>query len=256
MVSARSRSRVKRRKTIRDIGEIVLGVLIALALGAVASEIGWEVEVWRAEQALANELGEAVGQGLQRGRADGCIEGKLAAIGAILDKAEAEGRFPQVGDLGRPLLRTWSTDVWDSTRNADIASKMDRETLDNLSGVYRFIAEIDQSTFRESEAWVELFAIVGPGRPADAAELRALRGSLARARAAHRSVVGSGVWLDALVRRLDLPLNPDAVEQYRDVSITEYCAPIAPWRGERYGEAPFRGSAERARRMSGSEIVS
>lgn len=253
MVSARSRSRVKRRKTIRDVGEIVLGVLIALGLGAVASQIGWEVEVWRANRAIANELGEAVGQGLQRVRADKCIEAKLSSIGATLDKAEVEGRFARTGELGRPLTRTWSTDVWDSTRSADIASQMDRERLDDLSGVYRLIAIIDESTTREEEAWTELFAIVGPGRVADAAELRALRGSLARARSAHRSIVGSGVWLDGLVIRLGLPVNRESVRQYRNASIAEHCGPIAAWRGERYGEAPFRNPVERAQRMLGTE---
>lgn len=253
MVSARWKSRVKRRKTLRDVGEIVMGVLIALALGAVATQIGWEIDVWRANRAIANELGEAVGQGVQRQRADACVERKLASIGAILDEAEASGRFPPLGDLGRPLLRTWSTDVWDSTRSADIASQMDRETLDNLSGVYRFIAQIDQATLREADAWVELFAIVGPGRPADPVELRALRGSLARARAAHRTILGSSIWLDALTRRLELPVNRESSREYADADIGEYCAPVAPYGGERYGEAPFRGAAERARRMSAAE---
>jgi hypothetical protein len=250
MVSARSRARVKRRNMMRDVGEIVLGVLIALALGAVATQIGWEVDVWRAKQAIANELGEAVGQGVQRQRADRCIETKLASFAEILDEAEASGRFPAIGDLGSPLVRTWSTDVWDSTRNADIASQMDRETLDDLSGVYRFIADIDAATKAEVAAWTELFAIVGPGREADPVELRALRAALARARAAHRTIVGSSVWLDALTRRLELPVNRDAVRQYAAAPFAEHCAPIAPYRGERYGEAPFRGSAERARRLS------
>lgn len=253
MVSARWKSRVKRRKMLRDVGEIVLGVLIALALGAVANEIGSEVEVWRANQAIADELGEAVGQGMQRQRADACVERKLASFAEILDAADASGRLPAVGDLGRPLLRTWSTDVWDSTRSANIASQMDRERLDDLSGVYRFIARIDEATNRETDAWIDLFAMVGPGRAIDVAEIRDLRRALAQARAAHRNVVGSSVWLDALTRKLSLPVNRDAVRQYAAAPIGIYCAPIAPYRGERYGEAPFRGSAERARSMSATE---
>jgi hypothetical protein len=250
MVSTRARARVKRRKTIRDIGEIVLGVLIALALGAVATQIGWEVDVWRAKQAIANELGEAVGQGLQRERADGCIERKLTSIAVILDEAESSGRFPAVGDIGKPLRRTWSTGVWDATRSGDIASQMDRETLDDLSGVYRHVTGMDAATQSESQAWIDLFAIVGPGRAADPAEIRALRGSLARARADHRTIAATGVRLNALVHRLELPVNTDAVTQYRDISIADHCTPIAPYRGERYGEAPFRDAVARVRDMA------
>ena len=114
-------------------------------------------------------------------------------------------------------------------------------------------ARIDASTNAEVQAWTDLFAMVGPGRPTDATELRALRSALARARAAHRTIVGSSVWLEVLTRKLELPVNSDAVHQYAGVDFAEYCASIAPYRGERYGEAPFRGTAERARRMSASE---
>jgi hypothetical protein len=39
-MNARGRRLAKRHKFLREIGSIVLGVLIALALGAVANEIG------------------------------------------------------------------------------------------------------------------------------------------------------------------------------------------------------------------------
>src|SRR4051794_11189569 len=43
----------KWRKFLREIGGIVIGVLIALALGAVATEIGWAIDVRAAKGALA-----------------------------------------------------------------------------------------------------------------------------------------------------------------------------------------------------------
>src|SRR6476661_10863204 len=109
MVSARWKSRVKRRKMLRDVGEIVLGVLFALALGAVASEIGWMLEIRQARSAIANELGEIIGQGRERGRADRCIESRLDAIGAVIDGAAEDGRLPATGTIGDPMFRTWST---------------------------------------------------------------------------------------------------------------------------------------------------
>lgn len=247
MVSARARSRVKRRKTIRDIGEIVLGVLIALALGAVASEIGWKIEVWQAKRALSAELGEIVGQALQRERADRCIEARLDAIATLLDATETSGRLPPVGDIGQPLSRTWSTDVWDATRAADIASHMDRSEIDDISGVYSLIALVSEATDDEARAWIELFGIVGPGRAVEAGELRVLRGALARARAAHRMILGGGIRIDNYVRELSLPADADDIAKYRDESIEVVCQPIAPHAGERYGEAPFRGIAGRLR---------
>lgn len=247
MVSARWRSRVKRRKMLRDVGEIVLGVVIALALGAVASEIGWKLEVRKAKAALSSELGEIVGQALQRERADACIERRLDAIGSILDAAQESGRLPPVGDIGQPLSRTWSTDVWDATRSADIASHMERSEIDDISGVYSLIAVVRDATQDEIDAWIELYAIVGPGRALDAGELRVLRGSLARARAAHRMVLGGGIRIDNYVRELELPADARDIAKYRDESIAIVCRPPAPHAGERYGEAPFRGIAGRLR---------
>ena len=252
MVSARWRSRVLRRKYLREIGSIVVGVLIALAFGAVASEIGWMLEVRQAKAALSNELGEIVGQGLQRERADGCIERRFDAIGAILDEAEQSGRLPAIGDIGQPLTRTWSTDVWDATRSAEIASHMDRGTLDDISGVYSLIVVVRDATADELQSWIDLFAIVGPGRPVDAGELRALRGALARARAAHRMVLGGSIRIDTYVRELGLPVDAQDVIKYRDETIGLVCGGPSAYAGEHYGEAPFRGVAKRLRKAASS----
>lgn len=252
MVSARARSRVKRRKTIRDIGEIVLGVLIALALGAVASEIGWKIEVFQARRAIANELGEIIGQGRERASAERCVEQRLDAIGAIIDRAGTDGRLPATGSLGDPLFRTWSTGVWDATRGAQIASKMSREEQDDLSGVYRIVQVIDRATDEELAAWTELYAIVGPGRPIDASEVAALRNSLARARLAHRQIAISGIMTDRYARSLDLPVNDDAVAQYSRTGSDLLCGPLPAYRGERYGSAPLtHGFARVHKRLGG-----
>lgn len=242
---AERRSRWKSR--LRDIGSIVLGVLIALGLGAIASEIGWRMEAANARDALADELGEIIGQGLERERADQCVERKLDAIAAILTEAERAGRLPAVGSIGEPMYRTWSTGVWNSTISADIASHMDRDTLDNLSGVYEFVGDINVATKQEVTAWTELFAIVGPGRATSAAEIQGLRGAISRARLAHRMILIGAVRMDQIVKAYDLPVNRDTVAEYRDGSLARYCGPIAAPAGETYGQAPYQGVRERVR---------
>src|SRR5437762_598804 len=42
------------KNRLREIGNIVLGVLIALGLGAIANEIGWKIEAASARSALAD----------------------------------------------------------------------------------------------------------------------------------------------------------------------------------------------------------
>lgn len=248
MVSARWKSRIWRRKFVREIGSIVLGVLIALGLGAVASEIGWKIEVANAREALASEIGEIAGQARQRERADSCIEARLDAIGAILDEAEKTGRLPPVGALGVPLLRTWSTDVWDTTRSAAIASHMPRHELDDLSGVYSLVAVIQAATLEERSAWHQLDGIVGPGRSLSPDELRDLRAALIEARIGNRTVGGAGVAFDKFVAALHLPVDQADVTKYAAADISAQCQPIPPWNGEHYGWAPGRGNAADVRR--------
>lgn len=237
------RSRWWRRKFLREIASIVLGVLIALALGALAAEIGWRIEVAQANDALGEELGEIVGQGLERERADRCVETKLDAIGAIINGAEASGRLPPTGTIGTPLYRTWSTGLWDSTVSADIASHMRRETLDNLSGAYQFVRIIDQATADELAAWIELYAVVGPGRAVSTEELTRLRDALSRARSAHRRIAMGGIRLDQLTRKFALPVDAETVRRYREGPLGPICEPIAEYDGEQYGSAPFSGAA-------------
>jgi len=242
---ATRRERWKSR--LREIGNIVLGVLIALGLGAIANEVGWKVEAASARSALADELGEIIGQGLERERADACIERKLDAIAAILTEAERTGRLPPTGSIGNPMYRTWSTGVWESTLNADIGSHMNRETLDNLSGVYRFVGDIETASETEIEAWTRLYAIVGPGRAIDRGEIQDLRAAISRARTAHRLIVAGGVRMDQIATAFDLPVNRKTVAEYRDSSLERQCRPIAEPAGEAYGAAPFAGIGAAAR---------
>lgn len=235
------------RKRLAEIGDIVLGVLIALTLGAIASEIGWRFEVANARDALADELGEIVGQARERERADGCIEAKLDVIGNILTAAETSGRLPPTGRIGKPMYRTWSHGVWDSTLNAEIGSHFDREDLDNLSGAYQFVDIINRHAEEEVEAWTRLYAIVGPGRAISPAEIADLRQALSLARTAHRYIVLSGIRMDQIVAAFHLPLSQNSVDDYADLNNDETCGPIPPPDGRSYGEAPNRGVVQKAR---------
>src|SRR5262245_23043489 len=97
-----------------EVGKIVLGVLVALGLGAVATDIGWRVEVDRARTALTYELGETVGQADERVKYASCVERRLDRIAQIVEQAAASGRLPPIGDISNPMFRTWNRGVWDS----------------------------------------------------------------------------------------------------------------------------------------------
>jgi hypothetical protein len=238
----------KRRKFLREIGSIVLGVLIALALGAVAAEIGWVIDVQNAKKAIGEELGEIVGQGQERVRLYPCVERKLTAVGDILNDADRSGRLPAVGDIGNPAWRTWPHNVWDSTIGSDTAAHFSRDTLDNISGVYELVSLINRYTDEEIEAWRRLYAIVGPGRPITKDELVSLRDALSSARLSNRMITGSSLRMSQIARAYDLPVNRNIVAKWANAPIDRYCAPIARPNGEAYGDSILGDMFERAQK--------
>jgi hypothetical protein len=238
------------RKFLREVGSVVLGVLVALALGAVASEIGWRIEVAEARGALAEEMGEVLGQARERERLQSCFDRKLDAVAAIVDKAALDGRLPPVGDLGDPLVRTWSRGVWDSTQNAETAAHFDRETLDNLSGVYEFVDRLNRINERELDLWTRLYTIVGPGRPIGEEEVAGLRQTISDARAASNLMSLFGVRIQQVVDAFGLPYDRDVLARYGDRSLANVpvCHPISTVIPPGYGQAPLQQSAVLARR--------
>lgn len=243
-----ARSRRDRWKArLREIANIVLGVLIALGLGAIANEIGWRIEVHNARAAIGDELGEILGQARERERMEPCIERKLDAIATILTEADKTGQLPAVGDIGNPGWRTWSHNVWDSTIGADIASHFDRETLDNISGLYEFVTIINRSSIDELDAWRRLFAIVGPGRAISRDEIVELRDALSTARLANRMMTTSSLRMTQIAFAFGLPVNKHTVAEYANGDLSRYCAPISAPDGRQYGDAIMRGIVDRVR---------
>lgn len=235
------------RKRRSEIGDIVLGVLIALALGAVATWIGWRIDVAKAEDSLADELGEIAGQGAFRERTYACQEAKLDQLAGMLDAADRTGRLPPTGPIGEPVNLSWSRGVWDSTVGSDTAGHFGRSMLDNLSGAYGMVDIINARSQAELDAWTRLYAIVGPGRTVSASEIADLRGALAEARVSNRLIVAASLRVHQTIDAFDLPVNRDTIRQYGDTPINRYCTPIAAPDGRPYGQAPLSKVVERVR---------
>jgi hypothetical protein len=227
----------------------VLGVLIALALGAVATEIGWQIEILGAKHSLAAEMGEILGQAQERDRVDQCYRRRLNQISAIVEDAAKTGRLPPVGALGQPLLRTWSHGVWDSTLNAETAAHFDRDTLDNMSGAYEFVSLIGAANAREIDDWTRLAAISGPGRAFGADEANEMRAAIAAARTDNGLIALYSVRIRQVADAFGLPYDAKDVAKYGSRPLSDYalCGPISKAIPTGYGVSPIDGAVDQAR---------
>jgi hypothetical protein len=237
------------RKFVREVGSVVLGVLIALALGAVASEIGWRIYVHNARNAIAEELGEAMGQARERERIEHCYIRRLDALAAIVERAAETGRLPAAGSPGSPIMRTWSRGVWTSVVGSETAAHFGRDKLDNLSGAYEFIDLIARHSERELDLWSAIFTMVGQGRRIDAGETASLRAAIVAARFESNLITLSAVRLQQTVIAFDLDYNRDAARPYEqnDVNAADICKPAFLPVSATVGLAPLSGGSDRAR---------
>lgn len=170
------------RKFLREVGSVVLGVLIALGLGAVASDIGWRIEVANARQQIRYELGH--NRELARWASDEvpCVTRRLEELAAILTEASRTRRLPPLGGIGTPGFGSWPRGVWDATMAAQTAAHFPASELHSLSRVYRTLEGNSNIAPETRSAWMTLSMMTGPGRTLDPGSEAALYAALAHAR--------------------------------------------------------------------------
>lgn len=165
-----------------EVGIIVVGVLIALALESIADELRWRRKVSEARQVIRYEVGHNVRLYDLRTHQQPCVERRLDELAMILQRADTTGRLPPLGAINGPAGGTWPEGVWESQNSAETATHFPAIELASLARVYRFIDLTRESRLKEADAWAALQTMVGPGRAIDASERSRLLTALIVAR--------------------------------------------------------------------------
>lgn len=238
------------RRFLGEVGIIVLGVLIALGLGAVATEIGWRVDASAARKAIGLELGEALGTAIERTRFAPCVDRRLDELARLVDRAATTGRLPPLGDVRSPPLRPWNRGIWDSSISAQTTAHFDRADLNAYVAAYQYIDMLSATNRQELAAWTELYSLVGPGRALMPAEAADLRRAIGIARGANRFLVVGSVRLQQEIEAYELPYDGTAMRKFSDrpSSDKEICQPVDADVPASYGQSPFRTTLDRARK--------
>ncbi|RYY35741.1 MAG: hypothetical protein EOP59_15160, partial [Sphingomonadales bacterium] len=141
-----------RAKPLRDIGSIVLGVLIALGIGEIADDIRWRYKVSDTETAMRAELGSLRRALSERISANDCIERRLEAIGAILDDARHGKPVPPLINYARPPTRLLESTAFEVAREEGVSLHMARErwrmyaaAYGLTTGLYRSFADPERA---------------------------------------------------------------------------------------------------------------
>lgn len=158
----------RHRKFGRDVGSVVLGVLIALGIGEIAEAIRWEVRASTAETAIRTELSRDAGVFEERALLVNCLQRRLGELNAIVAAARRSGQLPRIGEIGRPSIRPIEHAAWGSTSGSETLLHIDAERRKGIGLIYAQMSGYSEEVLAEHEMWAALKVLENsPGRISD-----------------------------------------------------------------------------------------
>ncbi|MEG3179282.1 hypothetical protein [Sphingomonas sp. LT1P40] len=230
-------------KFAREVGGVVLGVLIALGFGAIATEIGWRFEVSGARQAVRYEIVGNRNLARERSAVRSCVDRRLDELAAILAEASRTRRLPPVGAIHSPGRPGWSSVAWKSFQSAQTATHFPPKEFLALNNYYNWIDDYDRMTDSDAQAWQTLAMFVGPGRPLDATTEGELYAALSNARYSNARLGRSLDWFDGILARSGLPADYAKTDDAgtTTVPLRLICQPIGITIPKTYGQEVWLG---------------
>ena len=204
------------RELAREIGIIVIGVLIALGAGQVAETLRERHDAAEARAAIRAEIAQNLGRMTVRARSDDCVKTRLTEVGGLIDKW-AGGRPPSTPVwIGRPQRFTMYTAGFAAATSGGRASLLPREEQAAYGRIYALLEVFSGAIERERSAWAQIRVLEDAPRfnAALEADLRMARQEAANDRAgiaqATREALRNS---QAIGIRPDLSSWPDARAQ-------------------------------------------
>jgi hypothetical protein len=211
------------QKFARELGVIVLGVLIAL--GAEQAVTTWHERSQMRELRVAVDNEIALGLGTWRGRAkqQACVDARLDELNRWL-QGWREGK-PQnlLGPISAPRSGPSGTSVWES-RDPAVMTQMPLQAKLDYAGIYDSFANNEVQRLDERMTWLALGEFDGAQFLDHNAQMR-LQGLITRARWRASNI--SNNLLEAEKVALEMGIKPGE-SSFEPEAYAPLCAPILP----------------------------
>jgi hypothetical protein len=224
----------RHRKFAREVGSVVLGVLIALGLGEVATGIRWRFDAADARSAMLTDFERDAGVMHERQLARSCIERRLGDVDALVKQARQSGELPLVSTIGRPPIRPVVTAAWDMGVSSGVLTHLLRTDASGFSVGFDMIEEIGDDIKTQSALWAKLSALEnarGPVSQEFLAELMFTTAELRKGSAYVDMVAGQILEMGKAVGKLDYRLildreNGSAADVVAGLRARPICKPL------------------------------
>lgn len=169
-------------KLAREVGSIVLGVLIALGIGEIAEAARWKLRVDSSTSAMTQELKQNHYIYVERTIVQPCIEDRLGEIQAILLTARNTGVLPKIENVWGPGGRFMQSTAFDVSNSEGVPLHMNSAKAHELAQIYQAGDYYRVAAEKEREYWTNLFMLKYYAGRMDAEMLGLLLESLAGAK--------------------------------------------------------------------------
>lgn len=149
----------KQAKFAREVGVIILGVLVALGIGEVADRIRWHFDVAGAQEAMMTDYARDAGVAHERSLIAPCLARRLDEVAALISTVRRTGRLPEVGDIGLPPSRPLLQSSWETAIGTGALAHMERGEIAKWSGWFDLIKLFDTGATSEWRLWGKLAAL-------------------------------------------------------------------------------------------------
>ena len=209
------------REFAGEVGVIVLGVLIAIALEQLVETIHWQGQVRDARTAIAEDMAQTNRAFAFRVAAHDCIAARLTKLNDIIERSAKHEPVPNLGpvmpDIGNALFQN----AWQTSRASQTLTHFDRRALRLYGAYYVSVDSITGLIAHEVDDQTVLEILEGdPGRlgPSDISGLR-----VAVRRAMFDNDLIASIAQDALETSKSLGV---AIPRANEARLAEVCRPL------------------------------
>ena len=216
------------REFLKEIGIIVIGVLIALGAEAVVEKLHENRQSDEARAAVRDEINIDLANMKRRQDLEPCIARRLAELGDWVVKAEAGEPVQPLLTIGAPGHPTAASERWEAATGGGRTSLLSLQEQHAFSRIYVLLRAYQANKATEREVWGELIGLEGVRRPSPELLARA-RAAIGRARLLDLSVQAdlyeAGLFARQIGIKGEVPgLRERAIQAYRGQAI---CQPLS-----------------------------
>lgn len=218
-----------RREFIKEVGIIVLGVLIALGAEQAVEALHWRHKVDEGRKAIREELGQSAYYARERVALGKCLEDRLAFLQGRLEAAgdrwegqpwsRLQGRAFDEGDAYATPVREWPSQVWEALVADGSAAHFPHKEMLQLANIYQYVETTRADNVRE-RAEIAPLAVLGRSFPLGEAARYRIAVALQDEKGINRMAVLGGAQMGDEIKAVGMmPAGPEWDEKIRAMRV-------------------------------------